>query len=333
MSLLISLAGDRDPSWAVSRSRSMPFPASRSDGAWLPRVHLVVGSPLGLPSAGGGGRRDGELRVAVERSRARAASGLGDRASSPAGTARRATWSRFPRVRPRRRRRPGCWPSSGGSASTGIRERPSIWTGIQQVEPDAYLTLMARPVRRPGAEILAAGRSGGPGTRRSSRGLPSGPALRDADPAARAGLDARQILQAVLRLRRARHRPQRARHATEPAAGGAGVRDFHRASSSAPAARLDDDLAAVLAALAVQFGVERTAAAAARALDAASARGALVHLQRSASILTPSARCGETRACSPQLRAAVALAAGIEVPELAEAKRIARSILRSASGH
>ena len=60
------------------------------------------------------------------------------------------------------------------------------------------------------------------------------------------------------------------------------VRDFRRASASAPACRLDGDLAGALGAMAVRAGVERTAAAAARVLEADTTRAALVHLQRSA---------------------------------------------------
>ena len=57
------------------------------------------------------------------------------------------------------------------------------------------------------------------------------------------------------------------------------VRDFRRASASAPASRLDSDLAATLAAMAVRAGAERTAAAAVRVLEADTARSSLVHLQ------------------------------------------------------
>jgi Lysylphosphatidylglycerol synthase TM region len=60
------------------------------------------------------------------------------------------------------------------------------------------------------------------------------------------------------------------------------IRHFRRASASAPASRLDRDLAAALGAMAVRAGAERTAAAATRVLEADTARGALVHLQRSA---------------------------------------------------
>ena len=54
------------------------------------------------------------------------------------------------------------------------------------------------------------------------------------------------------------------------------IRNFRHASASAPASRLDTDVAAALAAMAVRAGAERTAAAAARVLEADTARGALV---------------------------------------------------------
>ncbi len=85
---------------------------------------------------------------------------------------------------------------------------------------------------------------------------------------------------------------------------------------------LDDDLTAVLAAVAVRFGVDRTAAAAGRVLDADAARGALVHLQRSAlDPVTVSSLRGH-KGLLAELRIAVASVAGIEVPKLAEAKRV-----------
>lgn len=89
-----------------------------------------------------------------------------------------------------------------------------------------------------------------------------------------------------------------------------------------PAGRFDDDLAAVLAAVAARFGVDRTAAAAGRVPDADAARGALVHLQRSAlDPVTVSSLRGH-KDLLPELRTAVASVTGIEVPKLAEAKRI-----------
>jgi uncharacterized protein (TIRG00374 family) len=100
------------------------------------------------------------------------------------------------------------------------------------------------------------------------------------------------------------------------------VRDFRSASASVSDGRLDADLAAALAALAVRAGAERTAAAAGRVLDVGTARGALVHLQRAALDPVTVKALHQHKQLLPQLRAAVAGAAGIEVPKLAEAKRI-----------
>src|SRR5262249_24972498 len=99
-------------------------------------------------------------------------------------------------------------------------------------------------------------------------------------------------------------------------------RDFRCASAAASDGRLDGDLAAALAALAVRAGAERTAAAAARGLDADTARRALVHLQRSALDPVTLHAPRQHKALLPHLRTAVASAFGIEVPKLAEAKRI-----------
>ena len=74
--------------------------------------------------------------------------------------------------------------------------------------------------------------------------------------------------------------------------------------------------------MAVRAGAERTASAAARVLDADTARGALVHLQRSALDPVTVGALQRDKELLPRLRAAVAGAAGIEVPKLAKAKRV-----------
>src|SRR6202020_407708 len=116
------------------------------------------------------------------------------------------------------------------------------------------------------------------------------------------------------------------------AAEGVCVRNFRCASSSAPASRLDSDLAAVLAAMAVRAGVERTAAAAARVLDADLAHSALVHLQRAALDPATVAVLQHQKDLLPKLRTAVASETGIEVPKLAEEKRISWTNLLFAVG-
>src|ERR1700761_6301913 len=194
---------------------------------------------------------------------------------------------------------------------------------LQQVEHEAYLTLMAGRAGVPVPDVLAAGRFGPSRDAALVTRLPDGPPLSQADGAGLADAILDKILLAVLQLREAR--------IAHGALGGDTiivsdrgicVRDFRRASASAPAGRLDGDLAAALAAMAVRAGPERTAAAAARVLDADPARGALVHLQRSALDPVTVAALKDHKDLLPRLREAVAAGAGIEVPKLAEAKRV-----------
>ena len=191
------------------------------------------------------------------------------------------------------------------------------------VEHEAYMTLMAgrAGVRVP--DVLAVGRFGPSGDTAIVTGLPAGPLLADADLTAVPGgvLDA--ILAAVLRLRAAGIAHGRLGGDTILLSGeGPCIRSFRSSSSPAPVSRLDGDLAAVLAATAVRAGVERTAAAAGRMLDAGTARGALVHLQRAELDPVTVGALREHKELLTELRSAVAGAVGIEVPKLAEAKRI-----------
>jgi uncharacterized protein (TIRG00374 family) len=194
---------------------------------------------------------------------------------------------------------------------------------LQQVEHEAYLTLMAGRAGVPVPDVLAAGRFGPSRDAALVTRLPDGPALSQADGAGLADAILDEVLLAVLQLREAR--------IAHGALGGDTiivsdrgicVRDFRRASASAPAGRLDGDLAAALGAMAVRAGPERTAATAARVLDADTARAALVHLQRSALDPVTVAALKDHKDLLPRLREAVAAGAGIEVPKLAEAKRV-----------
>ena len=154
---------------------------------------------------------------------------------------------------------------------------------LQQVEHEAYLTLMAGRGGLLVPDVLAAGRFGPSRDAALVTRLPDGPALSQADGAGLADATLDEILLAVVRLRDARIAHGALGGDTIVVSDqGICVRDFRRASASAPAGRLDGDLAAALGAMAVRAGPERTAAAAARVLDADTARAALVHLQRSA---------------------------------------------------
>src|SRR6516162_2574901 len=158
-----------------------------------------------------------------------------------------------------------------------------IMDRMQQVEHEAYLTLMAGRAGVLVPDVLAAGRFGPSGDAALVTRVPDGPALAQAGGAELTDGALEEILRAVLRLRAA--------GLAHGALGGDTIlvssrgiciRNFRRASASAPASRLDTDLAAALAAMAVRAGAERMVAVAARLLDADTSRGALVHLQRSA---------------------------------------------------
>jgi len=204
---------------------------------------------------------------------------------------------------------------------------------MQQVEHEAYLTLMAGRAGVLVPEVLAAGRFGPSNDAALVTRLPDGPPLsRAADTTVADGtLD--ELLLAALRLRAAGIAHGALGSDTIIlAADGICVRNFRCASSAAPASRLDSDLAAVLAAMAVRVGVERTAAAAARVLDADLAHSALVHLQRAALDPATVAVLQHQKDLLPKLRTAVASETGIDVPKLAEAKRISWTNLVFAAG-
>jgi uncharacterized protein (TIRG00374 family) len=208
-----------------------------------------------------------------------------------------------------------------------------IMDRLQQVEHEAYLTLMAGRAGVLVPEVLAAGRFGPSSDAALVTRVPDGPVLAQAGSADLTDGTLDEILLAALRLREA--------GIAHGALGGntiivsdqgVCIRDFRRASASAPASRLDTDLAATLAAMAVAAGAERTAAAAARLLDADTARGAMVYLQRSALDSGTVAALQHHKDLLPRLREAVAAGEGIDVPKLAEAKRISWANLLFAVG-
>jgi uncharacterized protein (TIRG00374 family) len=194
---------------------------------------------------------------------------------------------------------------------------------LQQVEHEAYLTFVAGRAGVLVPEVLAAGRFGPSRDAALVTRRPGGPTLAEADDGVLSDKTLDEVLHTVLRLRDAR-----VAHGTLGAEtiiispAGICLRDFRSASASASDGRLDGDLAAALAALAVRAGAERTAAAAGRVLDADTARGALVHLQRSALDPVTVQALRPDKDLLPRLRAAIAGEAGIEVPKLAEAKRV-----------
>jgi glycosyltransferase 2 family protein len=281
-------------------------------------LHLVVGSPLGLPSAAEVTEWITDLDVAVA-----------DIARAP-----RQVWGaeQFTGRDPEGR---GIELSVYGRDASDARVLAKLWRfclyrdsgptlildRLQQVEHEAYLTLMAGRAGVLVPDVLAAGRFGPSGDAALVTRVPDGPALAQAADLTDGTLE--EILLAVLRLRAAR--------VAHGALGGdtiivsdqgVAIRDFRCATASGPASRLDADLAGALGAMAVRAGAERTAAAGARVLDTDTTRGALVHLQRSALDPGTVAALKDHKDLLSRLREAVADGVGIEVPKLAELKRI-----------
>ncbi len=105
-------------------------------------------------------------------------------------------------------------------------------------------------------------------------------------------------------------------------AAGAGFVDFRLASTVASEDQLNRDTAAVLAAMTVVAGPERTLEAATRSLPADALVAALPFLQRAALDPVASRTLRGKKALLNQLREQGAEAAGVEVPKLVEPRRI-----------
>ena len=194
---------------------------------------------------------------------------------------------------------------------------------LQQVEHEAYLTLLAGRLGVLVPEVVAAGRCGPSNDAVLVTRPPPGPRLADL-PAGRVGdevLD--EFLRSVLTLRAAGIAHGALSPETVLVTGdGPGLRDFRRASASAPAARTDRDLAAALGAAAVVAGVDRAVAAAHRVLDAATMQSVLTQLQRSTLDPVTVRLARPHKNFLKSLRESLAKAFGVEVPKLVEAKRI-----------
>jgi len=293
-------------------------------------LHLAVGSPLGLPSAAEVTEWIADLHVSVtDIARAPRQIWGVEQFTGRDGAGKPIELSVYGRDASDARVLAKLWRFFvyRDSGPTLILDR------LQLVEHEAYLTLMAGRAGVLVPDVLAAGRFGPSRDAALVTRAPAGTALAQAGAADLTDGNLDEILLAVLRLREAGFSHGMLGGDTVVLSGrGICVRNFRRASASAPASRLDTDLAAVLAAMAVRAGAERTAAAAVRVLDADTARAALVHLQRSALDPGTVAALQHDKDLLPRLREAVASGVGIEVPRLAEAKRVSWANLLFAVG-
>ena len=198
-----------------------------------------------------------------------------------------------------------------------------MFNRLQQVEHEAYLTLLAGRVGVQVPEVVAAGRCGPSRDATLVTRLPGGERLaacRETDISDEA---ADEVLRAVLRLRAG----DIAHSALSPQTivmtpGGPLLRDFRRASSSAPPLRTDRDVAGACAALAAVIGTDRAVAASCRVLDPDTITSVLTLLQRSTLESETQRLARSQKAFIHTLREALAAKAGVEVPKLVEPKRI-----------
>jgi uncharacterized membrane protein YbhN (UPF0104 family) len=198
-------------------------------------------------------------------------------------------------------------------------------TRLQQVEHEAYLTLRAGQAGVAVPEIAEAGTVGPSNDALLVYRLPPGMALADADAHEISDATVDDLYRQLLTLRQAR-----IAHGAisgdavlaDPETETVALTDFRNASVRASPERLDRDLAAAVAATAVVIGAERAADSAARCLGPQMLEGALRQLQKPAldSLLGRSLR--GRRDLLPDVRRRAAQAGSIELPQLAEPRRV-----------
>ena len=289
-------------------------------------VRLVFGSPLGLPSAE-------DVRLLLEEF------GIRSRDVHPAT---RQVWgvARFEATELCRGDRPGrlgiaVYGRDAADARLLTKagrfllyrdSGPSLTiTRLQQVEHEAYITMRAALADVAVPEIVEAGTAGPSRDALLVYRTPPGTALSDTDAAEISDATLDDLYRELLTLRRAR-----IAHGAingdavlvDPVAGTVVLADFRNASERASPDQLDRDLAGAIAATAVVIGAERAADAAARGLEPQLLEGALRQLQKPAldPLLVRSLR--GRRSLLPEVRERAAAAAAIELPALAEPRRV-----------
>jgi uncharacterized membrane protein YbhN (UPF0104 family) len=198
-------------------------------------------------------------------------------------------------------------------------------TRLQQVEHEAYLTVRAGQAGVQVPEVLEAATVGPSKDALLVCRVPGGTALSEA--AADDVTDARlDDLYHELHLLRAAHLAHGAisgdtvllRADTETVV----LQDFRNATSNAGSLQFDRDVASALAATALVVGADRAAGAAARGLTTDQLRGGLQHLRRAGldSALAHDLRGG--KALLEDVRRQAAAAKSIEIPKLVEPRRV-----------
>ncbi len=290
-------------------------------------VHLAFSSPLGLPSVS-----DVEALLA--------GMGVGVRETSP--LARQAWGVATYRATER---------LADGTAGAGLRiavygrdaadakllakagrflfyrdSGPTLtFTRLQQVEHEAYLTLLAGRAGVTVPEVIAAGTSGSSRDALLVGRVPDAGPLGEASPEALTDALLDDLYRQFLRLRSTRIAHGSVSGETilvDPPTATVGLLDFRNATSNAEENRLDRDLAGAVASMALVVGPERTAASAARCLGPDVLGGVLRHLRRAGLDPVLARRLRGRSALLDEVRTLAATAGSIEIPKLAEPRRV-----------
>ena len=208
-------------------------------------------------------------------------------------------------------------------------------TRLQQVEHEAYLTLRAGQAGVAVPGILEAGTAGSSGDALLVCRLPPGTTMSDADPASISDATLDNLYGQLLTLRRARIAHGAISGDTllvDPAAQATALADFRNATSNASPYQLDRDMAGAIAATAVAVGADQAAACAARCLDADVLAAALPHLRRAGLDPVVSRSLRGRRGLLEDVRRLASQAKSIDVPALAEPRRVSWPTLIMVAG-
>ncbi|HEY1734622.1 MAG TPA: lysylphosphatidylglycerol synthase domain-containing protein, partial [Acidimicrobiales bacterium] len=300
-------------------------------------VHLVFGSPLGLPSTADVAALLGELGVrAVD---------VSARPHQEWGVARfEATLEGSPtaagQVGPVDQLAISVYGRDAADAKllakTGrfLMYRDSgptlTFTRLQQVEHEAYLTLRATQAGVTAPEVVEAGQAGPSGDAVLVCRLPAGSPLSTADGGDVSDRALDDVFAQLLTLRAARLAHGEISGETvlvDPATETAALTNFRSATTNAGTERLDRDLAGALAAIALAVGAERASATAARCLPTDVLSGVLGHLRRAGLDPNLVRALRGRRALLDEVRERAAALKGIDVPKLVEPRRISWATL------
>jgi len=199
-------------------------------------------------------------------------------------------------------------------------------TRVQQVEHEAYLTLMAGRGGAHVPQVIAAGPTGPAHDAVLVTRPPAGTCLAEMDGGEDELSDAalNAFFAQVMALRRANiaHGSISANTIVFGPEDSAGLIDFRGATFITSTDRADNDVAAALAAMAIKVGAERTIASASRVLPENVLAKALPRLQAAALDAVSARNLHGKKPLLEDLRTRGAEATGVDVPKLVETRRI-----------